>query len=230
MKKIGIIGGIGPESTADYYKQIIAAFKGRGNGLVYPEIIIYSADLSELLAIIDAEQWDRMVDWLVDRLHSLHRAGAEFAAIGSNTPHLVFDQVQDRSPLPLVSILSSTKDVCLDRGFKRPGLLGTRLTMQSNFYARSFAADGIPVFVPSPTDQELVHEKIFTEIELGIIKDDTRQALLAVVQRMIDEQAIDALILGCTELPLILDQDRLGLPFLNTTAIHVNRIVQYCLG
>jgi len=230
MKKIGIIGGIGPESTTDYYKQIIAAFKGRGNGLAYPEIIIYSADLSELLAIIDAEQWDRMTDWLVDRLHSLQRAGAEFAAIGSNTPHLVFERVEARSPLPLVSIVAATRDLCRYRGFKRPGLIGTRLTMQSDFYARSFAPEGMPVFVPSPADQDLIQEKLFTEIELGIIKEDTRQALLAVVQRMIDQHAIDALILGCTELPLILDQDQFGLPFLNTTAIHVERIVQCCLN
>ncbi len=228
MKKIGIIGGIGPESTVDYYKQIITAFKSRGNGLAYPEIIIYSADLSDLLTIIEAEQWDRMADWLVVRLHALQQAGAEFAAIGSNTPHLVFEQVQSRSPLPLVSIVAATRDYCRDRGFKRPGLMGTRLTMQSDFYARSFSPEGMAVFVPCPADQDLIHEKIFTEIELGIVKDDTRQALLAVVQRMIDSHAIDALILGCTELPLILNRDLLGLPFLNTTAIHVDRIVRYC--
>lgn len=230
MKKIGIIGGIGPESTMDYYKRIIGTFQKEGDGLAYPEVIVYSADLSELLAIIDSEQWDRMADWLVVRIQSLAQAGADFAAIGSNTPHLVFEQVEARSPLPLISIVEATRDHARAKGYRRLGLMGTRLTMQSDFYNRSFDPAGMAVIVPEPPDRDMIQEKLFTEIELGIIKEETRQALLAVVQRMIDAHAIDALILGCTELPLILDRDALGIPFLNTTAIHVQRIVRQCRG
>lgn len=230
MKKIGIIGGIGPESTVDYYQQIIGAFRQTGDGLHYPEIIIYSADLSALLSLIDAQQWDQMTDWLVERVTSLHKAGAEFAAIASNTPHLVFDAVQSRSPIPLLSIIEATSKKARQMGLKKPGLLGTRFTMTSDFYPKAFGEQGMALIVPEPDDQELIQQRLFSEIELGIIKESTRSELLTVVQKMIAAHAIDAIILGCTELPLILDRDCFGIPFLNTTAIHAASIVQYCLA
>jgi aspartate racemase len=229
MKTIGIIGGIGPESTVDYYKQIIAAFQKKGAGLTYPEIIIYSADLSELLAIIASRQWERMTDWLVARVKALHRAGAEFGAIASNTPHAVFDAVQARSPIALVSIVRATCDAAQHKGLKRPGLLGTQFTMAADFYPRAFAQAGMQLIVPDAQAQGLIQQRLFAEIELGIIKESTRQEFVAIVETMVQTHAIDSLILGCTELPLILDQSHFGIPVLNTTAIHAQRIVRYCL-
>lgn len=230
MKKIGIIGGIGPESTLDYYRGIIDAFRERIGGMNYPDIIIYSADLTALLQILEAKALDKLVEWLLDRVEALRRAGAEFAVIASNTPHVVFDEVARRSPLPLLSIVEETCRKAENLGVRRPGLMGTRFTMEADFFRKPFHLRGMSIVVPSAEEQQFIHEKLFSEIELGIIKESTREGLLAIVQKMIERDAIDSLILGCTELPLILVRDEFGIPFLNTTAIHVEGIVRYCLG
>jgi aspartate racemase len=230
MKRIGIIGGIGPESTVDYYKLIIGAFHEKQSDSGYPEIIIYSADLSELSKIIDAKDWERLIEWLLERVIALQSAGAEFAVIGSNSPHIVFDQVKARSPIPMLSIIEETRKAARKRGLKNLGLLGTRLTMQSDFFSKSFAEKAMAIVVPDTADQELIHHRLFTEIELGIIKETTREELLAIIKKMVEKHSIDACILGCTELPLILTKDEFGIPFLNTTAIHAQSIVEYCMG
>lgn len=229
MKRIGIIGGIGPESTVDYYKLIIGAFHERRADLGYPEIIIYSANLTSIMKILEAKDWGGLTDWLLEKVVSLYKAGAEFAVIGSNTPHIVFDQVSSRSPIPMLSIIEETRKNAQKRGFKKLGLLGTRFTMESDFFKKPFGDNGMAVVVPEKEDQELIHHRLFSEIELGIIKDSTREELLGIIKKMIDSHSIDALILGCTELPLILNQDQFGIPFLNTTAIHAESIVNYCI-
>ncbi len=230
MKRIGIIGGIGPESTVDYYKRIIGAFQKNGIESAYPEIIIYSANLAELMLILETKNRSKLADWLVEKVESLFRAGAEFAVIGSNTPHLVYNEVRSRSPIPMLSIIEETCNKALSLGLKKPGLMGTKFTMESDFFQKPFREQGISVVLPDKKDQELIHNRLFSEIELGIIKDSTREELLSVVKRMIDRHSIDSLILGCTELPLILTGDEYGIPFLNTTAIHAESIVKYCIG
>lgn len=228
MQRIGIIGGLGPESTLDYYRLIIDAFKQAGGGFNYPEVIIHSLDLGRFMHLVEEDRWPEIAEWLAATAESLARAGADFAAIASNTPHLVFDEVQARSPLPLVSIVQAALDQARSRGFSRPGLLGTRLTMGSDLYQRAFGPAGLKIAVPLPDDQELIHQRLFSEIELGIIKDSTRQELLAVIDRMITDQQVDSVILGCTELPLILDMPEHGVPLLDTTKIHVKAIVARC--
>jgi aspartate racemase len=231
IKKIGIIGGIGPESTVDYYKRIISAFQGQHScSGRYPEIIIYSADLTDLIQMLEDGKLDKLTDWLVDRVKALHNAGAEFAAIGSNTPHIVFDEVRSRSPIPMLSIIEETCRKARDLSLRKPGLMGTKFTMESDFFQKPFLDYGMEVVVPKHKDREFIHSKLFSEIEVGIIKDSTRKKLLSIVKRMIDSHSIDSLILGCTELPLILDREEYGIPFLNTTAIHAESIVKCCLG
>jgi len=230
MKRIGIIGGIGPESTLDYYKRIIGAFQDRQSPSVYPEIIVYSASLTDLMQILEARDWGNLTNWLVERVEALQRAGAEFAVIGSNTPHIVFEDVRSRSPIPMLSIIEETCNKAQGLGLKKLGLMGTKFTMQSDFFLKSFHNRGMSVIVPREADQQLIHDRLFSEIERGIIKDSTREELISIVKRMIDKDHIDSIILGCTELPLILDRDEYGIPFLNTTAIHVESIVKYCIG
>ena len=229
MKKIGIIGGIGPESTIDYYKMIIGAFHERQAVLGYPEIIIYSANLSSLMEILEAGDWEGLTNWLLEKVVALQKAGADFAVIGSNTPHIVFDQVSSKSPIPMLSIIEETCKNAQKRGLKKLGLLGTRFTMESDFFKKPFEYREMAVIVPDKEDQELIHQRLFSEIELGIIKDSTREELLSIVRKMIDRHSIDAVILGCTELPLILNKDEFGIPFLNTTAIHAESIVKFCV-
>jgi aspartate racemase len=229
MKRIGIIGGIGPESTVDYYKLIIGAFHEKLVDSGYPEIIIYSANLVSLMKILEANDWENLTNWLLEKIVALHKAGAEFAVIGSNTPHIVFDEVKSKSPIPVLSIIDETLKYAQRSGFKKLGLLGTKFTMESDFFKKPFLDKEMAVFVPEKKDQEHIHYRLFSEIELGIIKESTRIELLAIVKKMIDRHSIDALILGCTELPIILNKAEFGIPFLNTTAIHAESIVNYCV-
>lgn len=228
MKRIGIIGGLGPESTIDYYKGIINIFRQRD--LAAPEIIIYSADVNRLLELAEAREWNKLVEWLVEMVNALHNAGAEFAVIGSNTPHIVFDKVKSMSPLPMLSIVDETCKRASNMKLKKLGLMGTKFTMESDFFQKVFHDAGISIIVPMKDEQQFIYNKIISEIALGIIKNSTRQELLSIVKRMIDEDSIDGLILGCTELPLILEKDEYGIPFLKTTAIHIDSIVYYCVG
>jgi len=229
MKKVGIIGGLGPESTADYYKEIISAFNTNYSELAYPEIIIYSANLNDFMYLISEKKWQIISEWLLEKIFAIHKAGAEFAAIAANTPHIVFDEVKNKSPIPLLSIVEETCNKTEEMGLKNVGLMGTKLTMESGFYKKPFILKGISVVAPSEEEQQLINHKLFSEIELGIIKDSTKDELLAIVKRMVDENEIDSLILGCTELPLILTEDRYGIPFLNTSAIHCESIIKYCI-
>jgi len=226
MKQIGIIGGLGPESTVDYYKSIIEAFRTEGS-LAAPEIVIYSVNIEEVLALVAKQEWPGLIYLLVAKIKALHRAGVDFAVISANTPHIVFDEVQAKSPIPLLSIVTATLDKAKELGLKKVGLLGTKFTMQSNFFSPQFAEQGISVAVPAVADQDYIHDKLMTEIELGIFTDKTRKGLLAIIERMIAVDKIDGVILGCTELPLILERSEFGIPFLNTTAIHVESIVGY---
>ena len=228
MKKIGIVGGLGPESTLYYYKGSIAAFAKDG-GFNYPQIFIHSLNPGTVMEILRGKAWDELADLLVNSVEALQRAGADFAAIASNTPHVVFDQIEERSPLPLLDIVAVTSERAMAAGLQRPGLLGTLTTMRSDLYQRTFGPLGMEVKVPSPQDQDLIQQRLDREIELGIFKQSTRQELLQIVSRLKQAQDIDSVILGCTELPLILTRDEMGLPFLNTAAIHVAAIVNYCL-
>jgi aspartate racemase len=230
MKKIGLIGGLGPEATVDYYKEIINSFKVAGSSLNYPEIILYSVNMSEFIGLMHQKDYEKAAVMLLKKIDALKQAGADFAAISANTPHLMFDELEKKSPLPLISIVESTCREFLRMGLKRPGLFGTGFTMNASFYQDVFKKHGIDVFVPDKEDKELINYKLFSEIKLGIFKDETLGLLIKIIEKMVREQQIDSLILGCTEFPLILTKNHYaGIPMLNTTRIHVNEIVKYCL-
>jgi len=241
MKTVGIIGGIGPESTIEYYRGIIAAYREQRSGTGvppvdnhaqdaratnYPSIIINSIDLTKLIAWMNSNELDKVAEYLVREVERLARAGADFGALASNTPHIVFDQIRARSPIPLISIVESARDAVQALGLKRVGLLGTRFTMQGRFYPEVFSRAGINLIVPDETEQNYVHEKYMGELLNNIFLPETRLGLLAIVDRMKERDGIEGLILGGTELPLILrDSEHNGVPFLDTTRIHVVRIV-----
>jgi aspartate racemase len=229
MKRIGLIGGMGPESTLAYYSEIINAFKDEKGDLDYPEIIIYSVNLSEFLALMKRREYGRVIEIMVEKLQALKKAGADFAAITANTPHMLFEQINERSPLPLISIVEAACREAIKRGLKRPGLFGTGFTMGATFYQDVFGQQGIEVILPDHQDREILNKKLFSEIELGIFKDETRQVLIEMIRQMVLEQHIDSLILGCTEFPLILKEETYAaIPMLNTTKIHVEAIVELC--
>lgn len=231
MQKIGLVGGLGPESTVDYYNRIINAFKGKGTALEYPEIILYSVNMSELIGLMERKEYDKLVSRFVEIIQSLKNAGASYAAITANSPHIVFDKLKTVSPLSLISIVEACCVRAKSQGLKKLGLFGTRFTMDSTIYQEVFQREGMEVVVPEENDKTIIHEKLFTEIELGIFKEETKMLLMNIVERMMDKHHIDSLILGCTEFPLILTEPSyMGIPFLNTTQIHVDTIVEKCLA
>jgi aspartate racemase len=228
MKIIGIIGGLGPESTIDYYRRLLATHHESRPEEGAPAIIITSLDVKKGLAMVAANELGELTEYLLVELERLARAGAECGLLSANTPHIVFDEVQQRSPFPLVSIVEATCAEAKAQGFKKLGLLGTRFTMHGRFYPDVFTREGIAFAVPTPTEQDYIHDKYLNELIPGQFLPQTREGLLAIAMRMKKEDGIEALILGGTELPLILtDSSSIGIPFLDTTQIHVNAILAY---
>jgi len=223
-----MIGGFGPESTLEYYRLIMEVYRQEIDSSSYPEIIINSMDIHKLFKMVEHEQWHELVRWLIDGISNLHMSGAEFGFISANTPHIVFDLVQELSPIPLISIVEETCKKTSSLDINKVALLGTRFTMKSNFYQDVFDKQGINIVVPNEKEQEYIHRKLMNEIELGVFLDDTRSGLLSIVQRLLDTNDIEGVILGCTELPLILTQDYFEIPFINTTKVHVESIIRYC--
>jgi aspartate racemase len=230
MAKLGMIGGTGPESTVDYYKRLIALYREKTGDDSYPEIIISSINMTQMLAFIAEKHWDALIEMISREVECLSKADASIGFLSANTPHIVFEQVQAKSPIPLVSIVEATRAYAEGLGLKKVGLMGTLFTMQSDFYQREFQKAAIEIAVPLPTEQQYIQQKLMTEIELGVFLESTRSGLLKIAQRMIAENSIQGLILGCTELPLILTKDQFGIPFLNTTQIHVESILETYMG
>lgn len=226
MKTVGIIGGIGPESTIEYHRQIVAAYREQKADGSYPSIIINSVALNRLLAWAGENDWVAVADYLAAEIERLARAGADFGALAANTPHIVFDELRRRSPIPLISIVQATSDHARTLGLKRVALFATRFTMQSGFYPQVFSKAGIAIVAPSDAEQALIHEKYIGELLNNIFLAETHDRLLEIVDRMRARDNIEAVILGGTELPLLLrEPQHNGIPFLDTTRIHVNRIV-----
>jgi aspartate racemase len=231
VKTLGIIGGLGPESTVDYYQRIIALYRERTGDRHYPEFLIVSVDLRKGLDFMDAGNLSGMSDFLSKAIGKLARAGADFGIISANTPHIVFDDVAPKSPIPLISIVEATRTAAKTQNLKRLALMGTRYTMQSDFYPKVFAREGIELFVPQLHDQDYIHDKYMNELVPGKFLAETRAGLLAIVDRMKATSDIDGVILAGTELPLILrDPNHNGIPFLDTTKIHVEAAVAHMLS
>src|SRR6266446_4197314 len=231
MKTLGIIGGLGPESTIDYYQRIIALYRERTPDGSYPEFIINSVNLTKGLNFMDANDLAGMADYLLQAIGKLARGGADFGIISANTPHIVFDEVASQSPIPLLSIVEATCAAAKARNLKRLALFGTRYTMQATFYPKVFSREGIELLLPDARDQAYIHDKYFKELVPGNFLPETRAGLLAIVDRMKAKSGIDGVILAGTELPLILrDPDHNGIPFLNTTKIHVEAAVTEMLS
>ena len=230
MKTIGILGGIGPESTVEYYRLMVAAYRERRRDGSYPSILINSIDLKRLIDLVEAEDYEGMVEYLAGGIRALASAGAELALMAANTPHIVFEGVRRESPIPLVSIVEAARDAASSLGLHRPGLFGTRFTMQGGFYQEIFAVAGMTIVVPSEEEQAIIHERYMNELVKGVFLPETRKRLEAIAGDLKARTGMDGLILGGTELPLILrDATIHGIPVLDTTRIHVNAAMERLL-
>jgi aspartate racemase len=231
MKTLGIIGGLGPESTIDYYGKVIALYRERTGDGSYPQFIINSINMKKGLDFMEANNLAGMADYLLEELGKLARAGATFGVISANTPHIVFDEVASKSPISLISIVEATCAAAQAQKLKRLALFGTRYTMQATFYPKVFSREGIELLVPGLGDQTYIHDKYLNELVPGKFLPETRAGLLAIVDRMKAKHDIDGVILAGTELPLILrDREHNGIPFLDTTEIHCEAAVTEMLS
>jgi len=230
MKTIGMIGGTGPESTIEYYRLIIASYREQVHDGSYPPILLNSIDMTKMLDLIAANQLAEVTEYLVGEVQKLAHAGADFGFLASNTPHIVFNEIQRRSPIPLISIVEAACRATRALGLNTVGLFGTRFTMQARFYPEVFSREGIALVVPDPADQDYIHEKYMGELVHGVYRAETRERLLGIADRLREREGIQGLILGGTELPLLLrDVGDRGIPFLDTTRIHVEQAVAHMM-
>jgi len=227
MKIIGMIGGIGPESTIDYYRRLLEGAQKRNPGGPALQIIINSIDLQKGLDLLGRNQLNELTEYIVPEVMRLHSAGVDFGFLAANSPHIVFGDIARRSPIPLVSIVEATCAEAKRQQFTHVGLFGTRFTMNGRFYPEVFTREGLRLTVPTDDEQDYIHDKYINELIPGKFLPETRDGLLAIAARMKKQDGIQALILGGTELPLILtDSSLLGVPFLDTTQIHVDAILE----
>lgn len=230
MKTLGLIGGTGPESTIDYYRLLTARYRELADG-ASPPVIINSVDLKRLLQWMTANELEKVTDYLEDEIEKLQKAGADFAALTANTPHIVFDELERRCKLPLVSIVEAVCERVQALGFKTVGLFGTRFTMQAPFYPAVFSSAGLTLVLPNDAEQSYIHEKYLGELLKDKFLPDTRERLLGITRDLKARHGIEGLILGGTELPLLLrDEEHDGVKLLDTTRIHVDRLVAEMLG
>jgi aspartate racemase len=231
MRILGIIGGLGPESTIDYYRGIIARYRARRPHQGYPHVIINSLDVDRAIALLDAGRLEDLADYLVAGVEQLVRAGAEFGFIAANTPHIVFDEVQRRSAIPLISIVHATANHAKALGLKSVGLFGTGFTMRASFYPQEFQRAGIPLLLPRESEREFIHGIYIGELLNNQFLPETRAEILRIAHRMKAEDGVEAIILAGTELPLLLRDSGTGsVDFLDTTIIHVEAVVDELLA
>jgi aspartate racemase len=230
MKTLGLIGGTGPESTIDYYRLLIAEYRKQADGSS-PSLIINSVDLKRMIEWMNAREFAKIADYLVDELDKLQKAGADFAALTANTPHIVFEELQQRVSLPLISIVEATCERAQALELKTAGLFGTRFTMEEDFYPKVFSPTTVKLITPNDQERAYIHEIYFGELLKDVFLPETRTKLLAIADEMKARDGIEALILGGTELPLLLRADEHnGIKFLDTTRIHVDRLVKEMLS
>jgi aspartate racemase len=228
MARVGIVGGLGPESTIDYYRRILADWERLRPGSS-PSIVIDSLDVATGLRLVERDQ-PALVEYLLDSLLRLAAAGVDFAVMTANTPHIVFDELAARSPVPLVSIVEVCAGEARRRGLHRLLLLGTRFTMQADFFPQVFARQGVLVVAPGEQDRAWLHERYVGELLKGDFRTETRRQVVALVERLRGESGLDGVILGGTELPLLLgDAPIAGLPALDTTQLHVAAVIERLL-
>ena len=225
MATVGIVGGLGPESTIDYYRRILQVWE-QDDPSTAASIVIDSLDVRRALHLVETDR-PALIEYLLASLRRLAGAGVDFAAMTANTPHIVFDDLAARSPVPLLSIVEACAEEARQRGLRRLALLGTRFTMEAPFYPDVCARYGIAVVPPNDADRSWIHERYVGQLLKGEFREDTRQRFVSLVRRLRDEENIDGVILGGTELPLLLSAPVIAdVPVLDTTALHVAAIVK----
>jgi len=229
MKTIGLLGGMSWESTVPYYARINEAIRERLGGLHSAKILLYSVEFAEVERMQHEGRWDDAGSLLAGVAQMLEKAGADFLVLCTNTMHLVAPQIEAAVTIPLVHISDPTADAIRARGIKTVGLLATRFTMEKDFYRARLERAGLRVMTPDEPDRELVHRVIYDELCVGRIEDASRDAYRAIMQRLVDAGA-EGIILGCTEIGLLIGPDDASVPLFDTTALHARAAAELALA
>lgn len=224
MKKIGLVGGLGPASTVDYYLGLVNKTRNEFGEDVYPKIVIDSVNMSEHINALSGGDYEKVCELLIKSLSNLKAAGAEVAAITANTEHIVWDMAKSHFPLPVISIIDATVNEIVRCGYKRVLVFGTAFTLKSGLYEKTLNANGITAIIPTENDIITIGKLIYPNLENGIVIPEDRQKMIELAEKYIKEQNADAMLLGCTEIPLAIKPGDVSVPTLNTTEIHIDAI------
>lgn len=224
-KRIGILGGMGPESTAQFYELLTKKYFDKENDYSYPEMVIFTVDFNRILDLQKNKDMKNYLKELMFGVNALTKAGAEFIVIPSNTPHILFDKLKEKSKIPILSIVRHTANRAKQEGLKTLLLLGTKLTMQSAFYRKDFEKLGMTIITPSVKEQDIITNIINKELVRGVVTKKSKRRLLSIAKKY----PADGIILGCTELPLIITSKDTKIPLLDTLAIHADATLDYAL-
>ncbi|HSK11439.1 MAG TPA: aspartate/glutamate racemase family protein [Vicinamibacterales bacterium] len=226
LKRIGILGGLTPESTVTYYQHIVHAWQQRHHDHRYPEIVIYSVSFQQFENWMEAGDWDAIGDALADGIGRLAAAGADFAVMATNTMHLLFDRLQAGSPIPLLSIVDATAASIREAGLATVGLLGTRFTMEEPFYAEGLRRHGIATLVPTEAERLDIHRVIMDELSMGRLRDASRARYLEIIAALTARGA-QGIVLGCTEIPLLVTPAHTPAPLFDTAVLHAEAALAF---
>ena len=227
MKKLGILGGMGPESTLLYYREIAEQYSKRHPKGYFPSLSIETVNMYKMLGYCKSGKYVELADYLLRGIFNLEHSGAEFIIIASNTPHVVFDRLEERAHVPLLSIIEPTFQAVRKNGYKRIAWLGTGVTMEQPFFRKRFIENGINAVIPNEGERKLIDHVIADELEFGIVDPKSKNKIDAVIERLIREEKIEAVVLGCTELPLMYVDDKLPIPVFDTLQYHIAGIIDY---
>lgn len=225
MNKLGLIGGTGPESTIVYYKGIEYGVQQKSGRSFFPNLTIESLSVFDVLDFCGKQDYAGLTAYLLKGVHNLAAAGAQYAALTGITPHIVFDELSDASPIPLISMVDTARDYAAAHGYKKICLLGTLPTMEGTFFQNSFAKRCIEVVTPNAEERAYIGTKIETELEYGKVLPETQRTFKAIAERIIREEQAQAVVLGCTELPLIFNDVELPVPYIDVMQVHINALV-----
>lgn len=229
MKRIGIIGGLSAESTTHFYSALTREYTERFNRPDYPEIVLFSVRFQTLMDWVNAGEWDKFTDTIVDGMIALEAAGADFAVISANLPHVVFDQVEQRTSLPLLHIADTVAAEAQLRGFRRVALMGTLATMKAAFYPERLGALGMECMVPTPDQQNEIQEMLDAELFRGIVTEASEKKFITIIEAL-KEKGAEAVILGCTEIPMLITEANSPIPVLDSTQLFVLKTLDFALG
>ena len=228
MKKIGIIGGLSFESTLEYYKIIARSYNKIVGGAASPNLVIDSLDLQKVTDWFVTDEWDKVLEELVLSANNLIAAKAEVIILATNTPHIVFNELEKKVSKPMISIMDATAKEIKKQNLKKVGLIGTKFTMQSDYYPKAFEKYDLEIVTPIPEDQKIINEIIYKELTFHVLTETSREKYLEVIYRL-NEMGAEGVILGCTEIPLLIKQEDCKIPVFDTATIHSHAVLNYAM-